>query len=295
MRYKIPQNCPKSDLINAPLPNHGSSYAVISHEFVIDSTLQLLNQNGFKVVKENYRATKDGSIAQGIYYIEPMQYDQEISNETELGLMFAWTNSYNKLVRFQCGIGAYVTVCNNGMVSGEMSFARKHKGSAAADIIMQISMQIGKAKKVFKDLIYAKDSLKGKTLSIKEQSQILGRLFYEKDILDPSHLSAIKTQMNDPSYDYNCPMDNAWTFYNHVTHVFKELHPKKWMANTMSFHEFMMAELFSSNNNEVVVENNISEVIETPQVNISEEAVEVSKEQIVEEIFDDFSKFDFDL
>ena len=61
-------------------------------------------------------------------------------------MMFAWTNSYNKQIRFQCGIGAYVFVCNNGMVAGDMStYARKHTGNADSEAFNQIMSQIKNA------------------------------------------------------------------------------------------------------------------------------------------------------
>ena len=51
--------------------------------------------------------------------------------------------------------------------------------------------------------------------------------------------------MKDPSYNYNADLNNAWTFYNHVTHSFKKSHPRTWMSDQVKFHEFMTAELLS--------------------------------------------------
>ena len=51
--------------------------------------------------------------------------------------------------------------------------------------------------------------------------------------------------MKDPSYNYNADLNNAWTFYNHVTHSFKKSHPRTWMSDQIKFHEFMTAELLS--------------------------------------------------
>jgi hypothetical protein len=51
--------------------------------------------------------------------------------------------------------------------------------------------------------------------------------------------------MKDPSYHYSADLNNAWTFYNHVTHSFKKSHPRTWMSDQVKFHEFMTAELLS--------------------------------------------------
>ena len=132
-------NVEKSYVLNAELPNHGDSYTVISHKYVIDTTKQMLVSSGFIITKEYYRANNKGQVAQGIYHIRPMNVE---STDPDLGMMFAWTNSYDKSIRFQCAIGAYVMACSNGMVCGELNYARKHTGSADQEIRSQISRYV---------------------------------------------------------------------------------------------------------------------------------------------------------
>jgi hypothetical protein len=118
------QNTTKANIINVPLPNHGASYTVISHQFVIDYAHQALANAGFGIVEEEYRCTADGQIAQGVYKLS-------FNNDPELSMMFAWTNSYNKQVKFKCVIGAYINQTGSVMISGDMgSWVRKHMGTA---------------------------------------------------------------------------------------------------------------------------------------------------------------------
>ena len=155
MGYKKPSETTKMHLTSAPLPNHGKSYTVISHQQVIDNTVQMLNDSGFTIEKEIYRANGNAQVAQGIFHIKPNTTDPQIAEEAELGMMFAWTNSYDKSVRFQCAIGGYVQVCYNGMVCGDMmTFARKHTGSADQEIKMQISNQIKKKPSFHKSITW---------------------------------------------------------------------------------------------------------------------------------------------
>ena len=56
-------------LENQPLPNHGKSYTVVSHREVIENTKQLLENSGFTIRKEIYRANTNAQVAQGIYHI----------------------------------------------------------------------------------------------------------------------------------------------------------------------------------------------------------------------------------
>jgi len=242
MGYKKPTNVTQKQLINFPLPNHGGKYKTVSHKFVLEQTINKLRESNFSITNHIYRASKEGKVAQGILHIRPNAGDYMIDNEDTLGMMFGWSNSYDKSTRFQCAIGAYVTVCSNGMVGGELSFSRKHIGNADYDIINQINKQISSASETFKTLIRDKNDLVQRQVSLKEQSELAGRLFIEEELIKPNQLNIIKSEMNKPSYNYNVSNDTAWAFYNHVTHAMKETHPKTWMQDQKKFHEFMTTE-----------------------------------------------------
>ena len=83
----------RQDLIDVALPNHASTYTVISHKSVMDLSTEALEDAGFSVTAENYRATHDGNIASAIYTLN-------YGDDPELSMMFAWSNSYNKQMRF---------------------------------------------------------------------------------------------------------------------------------------------------------------------------------------------------
>ena len=245
MGYSRPKETTKSYLENAPLPSHGDTYTVIPHRDVIENTLNMLNASGFTVTRELYRANVNANVAQGIYHIIPSNpIDPAVKSETELGMMFAWTNSYDKSTRFQCAIGGYVMVCYNGMVAGDMmSFARKHTGSADYEIRMQISNQIKNAEKYYKRIIDDRNNLRTVTLSVKEQAELLGRLYAQEEILDVNQVVTVKQEMSKPSYDYQADQENAWAFYNHVTHALKKSHPRSWLSDSQKFHDFIVGDL----------------------------------------------------
>jgi len=275
MGYKKPTEVTRALLESASLPNHADSYTVISHKFVMDNTVKLLNDSGFTITKEIYRANQGANVAQGIYYITPTTTDYMINNESELGMMFAWTNSYDKSIRFQCSIGAYVTVCANGMVCGEMNFARKHTGTADLDILSQISSQIKNAEKTFKRILVDRDALKNIVLSKRDQAQLAGRLYYEEELLEPTQLTVIKSEMEKATYNYNVDQENAWAFYNHVTHALKKTHPRTWLSNTKEFHDFMTTEFLSNskfNTNDTIKIADFDVMIDNNHVAVDVEA-----------------------
>jgi hypothetical protein len=230
------QDCTKEYLTSVALPTHAESYTVISHEFIINHTMEQLALHGFSVEKETYRANSDGSIAQGVYYLN-------YTKDPEVGLMFAWSNSYNKLMRFKCAIGGYVFICMNGVVAGDMgSWGRKHLGSADTETVKAIIEQISNADIHFDRIVADKDVMKKITITERKQAELLGILYAEYEILSSEQMSIVKQQMDKPSYDYNCEMNSLWAFYNHVTHALKKAHPRDWMDDQRKLHWFIAIE-----------------------------------------------------
>jgi len=281
MRYKRATETTQVFLENQPLPSHGKSYTVVSHKEVIENTKKLLEDSGFTIRRELYRANMNAQVAQGVYHIYPSRsIDDNIVNENELGMMFAWTNSYDRSKSFQCAIGAYVMVCSNGMMCGDMmNFKRKHTGTAGHDIVMQLSNQIKNGEKHYTRILNDRDSLKNVTLTNREQSELLGRLFADDEIITSSQVSIIKKEMKKPSFNYDCLDDNAWAFYNHVTHSLKVSPPRDWMQDSQNFHDFMMNEVVAKQSvsaksdldwENVVVNSNISEIDTTDLVDIQD-------------------------
>ena len=289
MRYKKATETTQVYLESQPLPNHGKSYTVISHKDVIDNTKILLENSGFTIRKEIYRANMNAQVAQGVYHIYPTKTKNDlINNESELGMMFAWTNSYNKSVRFQCAIGAYVAVCSNGMMCGDMmNFKRKHTGSADHDMVVQLSNQIKNAEKHYVRILNDKEALKKISLTKRQQSELLGRLFIDEEIITSSQISCVRKEIKKPTYDYNCNDDNAWAFYNHVTHSLKLSPPRDWMQDSQNFHDFMMTEVVGSN---LVLNNNdfdwttVSVDHSAPEVNIKDIVIEFDEIEVDENI-----------
>jgi hypothetical protein len=248
------QDCTKAHLISIDLPVHGDSYTVISHESVMNYAYTELANAGFGIVSEEYRATADGQIAQGIYRLN-------YNSDPELSMMFAWTNSYNKQVRFKCGIGAYVNQTGTVMVCGDMgSWARKHTGTADAETIQTIKDQITDATMYYNQLVSDKEVMKGISMNKRRQAQMLGILFAEYQILTTEQASMIRNQMDRPSHVFD-DSNSLWAFYNYVTIALQHSHPKTWMEDQRVLHYFISSV------------NNFSTPQPAPQVQTVVEAV----------------------
>ena len=229
----------KNYLIGAPLPQHGGRYSVIPHGDVIRKVTKSIEQNGFEIERELYRSSMDAQVATGIYHIKS-------SLDNEMSMMFAWVNSYNKTRRFRCAVGSYVSVCMNGMISGDLkSYGRKHMGSADVEYSQVIFDQLSQLSAHHKNLVNDKNAMKEITVSKKRQAELLGQLFINENILTSTQLSEVKQEMENPTFDYGTPDDNLWTLYNHVTHAVKSTHPSLWIDRLRDVHTFFTQEYSS--------------------------------------------------
>jgi len=224
--------CTKAHLVSVALPNHAATYTVISHQSVIDYVYTELATAGFTILDEEFRCTADGQIAQGIHKLS-------FNSDPELSMMFVWTNSYNKQVRFKCGVGAYINLTGTTMVCGDMgNWARKHTGTADEETIKTIQEQIANAHMYYNQLAADKEIMKGITLNKRRQAQMLGILFAEYQILTTEQASLVRSQMDRPSHVF-ADSNSLWAFYSYVTIALQHSHPKTWMEDQRVLHYFM--------------------------------------------------------
>jgi len=224
----------EQDLRKAPLPTHGGRYAVVSHGDVIDNTLNQIAKAGFTIKNTQYRMTTDGQVAQGVYHLD-------YAGDSDMGMMFAWSNSYNKTMRFKCAVGAYVFICSNGVVRGDIgSYSRKHSGTALQDVVDQINYQISHAKEHYDVLLADKQILKDVTLTPRLKGKILGELFANDEILTLTQVGIVKREMDKPTHNYNADVNSAWTMYNHITLALKESHPSTFMKDHQRVHGYFV-------------------------------------------------------
>ena len=230
----------EQDLKNASLPTHGGKYAVVPHGDVIDNVKYKLAAAGFNITDQKYRMTTDGQVAQGIYHLS-------YGTDAQMGMMFAWSNSYNKTMRFKCGVGAYVFVCANGVLRGDIgNYSRKHTGVAYTQVMNEIKEQLSNAQSHYNALVQDRNMLDKIILSPRDKGRILGELFAEDEILTLTQVGIIKREIDKPSHNYNSHVDSAWTMYNHVTLALKESHPTSYMKDHQKLHDWFINKYGSS-------------------------------------------------
>jgi len=227
------QTATKEFIKTCTLPEGSETYTVIPHGFVIDRTIEQLATAGFAIERELYRCAKAGDLAQGVYHLK---YD----GDPEMGMMFAWSNSYDKSRRFKCAIGGYVFCCMNGVISGTMgSWARRHVGEADKDTIKVIEHQIMNAEDYYKQLVSDKANMKEVIVNKRLRAELMGRIYFEHGYLNSEQVNIVKNQFNTPEYDYNADKDSLWTMYNHITYSLRKAHPSYWLDQQRLIHHFL--------------------------------------------------------
>ena len=223
----------KDFLINATLPQETETYTVISHEFIINKTAEVLTRNNFSVLNEFYRSNEIGSVANGIYHLN-------CDKDPDLGMMFAWSNSYDKSLRFRCTIGGYVHLSNNRVISNEVgAWGRKHTGSADDETANTIEGQITNAEEFFKQLIHEKNAMKSILVPNKVRAELTGCMYFVNELLTSEQLAIVKAEYKKPSFDYGVEPTSLWAMYNAILTSLQKAHPKTWMEQQRLIHYFL--------------------------------------------------------
>lgn len=222
---------------SVPPPVHGLRYTPIPHGTIIDNTRLCLLNEGFTINQELYKCSLDGQIAQGTYHLN-------YGTDPDMGLMFAWSNSYNKQMRFKCAVGAHVFICMNGVVSGDLgNYKRKHTGSALIEVINNIKDQVSQAKVYYANLVADKEMLKQISLTRSKQGEVIGRLLIEQEILTLTQVGIVQREIQKPTNIYSADVNSAWDLYNHVTLSLKDSHPLNYLSDHQKVHNFFVNEL----------------------------------------------------
>jgi hypothetical protein len=225
----------KGILLNAELPQQTRTYKPISHQQLMDLTLESIYQAGFELDQETYSGAKDGQIGNGRYTIKNIA-------DSEMQLQIGWQNSYDKSLSLKFAIGTRIFICQNGCVSGDFgTFKKKHKGDVQEFAPSAITEYIKRSGDVFTKMQKDRENMKQIEVSKRTSAELIGRMYLEEEIIQNTQLNIIKREMDNPSFDYGAT-GSMWELYNHTTLAMKELHPSLWMNSHMKAHSFFVNE-----------------------------------------------------
>ncbi len=219
------------DLKAVPVPEQTASYKPVSHESLVDLTLEASDKNGFMLRKENYFAAEGGKIVTAYY-------DFNFGDDPEIGLRIAFQNSYNKKVSLKYAIGINVFVCENGAFSGDMgAFKKKHVGEVQTVTPSSVHEYFQKAGDNYSLMLLNKKFLRKIELNKKAAAAIVGDMYFNKGLLKETQIAEVKRQMEKPTFDYKAA-GTAWELYNHITHALKTVHPTDYIDSHIAVNDY---------------------------------------------------------
>jgi len=224
----------ESYLRNVALPQATKSYTPIAHGDIIDEVRTALKSEGFIISSELYKAEQNGEVAAGFMEISDKSLD------TDMAMTFNWTNSYNKMLRFSCGIGGLIYDNNVPFVSrdAQVNWARKHTGTAKAESTNVINQMINQAVHHFSKIVDMKDRFKAIAIDREEYAKLMGFLFFDKSILGIEQSTQIRNEYNNPSFDYS-GKGTLWEVYKMIMFGVKEQSPKTWYKQQIEINTFI--------------------------------------------------------
>jgi hypothetical protein len=216
------------DLRMVSLPQETRSYTPVPHGTFVDIVKEHADKEGFRFMREDYKAARGGDLMSGKLIF--------IGDEPGINMQIGIANSYDKSRVAMVGLGAEVFICLNGCLSGEYEMRRKHTTNVWRDLEEMISGSIKMLHDNYRMIIHQKDILEQVECNKRAQAELLGRIFVEEEIVTPTMANIIRKEIIGST---KFPQDNAWSFYNHVTHALKESHPIEYIDRHVDFHQFM--------------------------------------------------------
>jgi len=235
METKTSYTSARETLLQAELPQETKTYKPISHQQLMDLTLESIHNAGFQLGVETYSSARNGNVANGRYTIKDIA-------DSEMELQIGWQNSYDRSMSLKFAIGTRIMICSNGSVSGDYgAFRKKHVGTVQEFTPSAITEYIKSAGDAFRRMQEERDAMKNVEITRKTKAELIGRMIIEEQFIQSTQLNIIEKELKHPSHDYGAP-DSLWELYNFTTFAMKEIHPSLWMQNHQAAHKFFVNE-----------------------------------------------------
>ena len=188
---------------------------------------EILGPKGFSLNGAQYTVSADMG---KLYMAQAFDHD----DREDLKLMVAGRNSTDKSMMAAVAVGAQVTICTNGIISGEISVMRKHTGDVFRYLEDNLILSFHRATAGWNDLQADIEKFKETPLDDREAYRIIGEMWGD-NILLPNHLNKVRKHWHE---DDDFADKSLWSLYNAATEAFKGLPPQKIMQSHLALHTF---------------------------------------------------------
>jgi len=216
----------------ALVPARTETYSPVSHTQVLDAVNSNLVTNNLNIIGRRMYLNGFGTKMVGF-----MDIETEIGKQHGLKMMLGYRNSYDKSMSVAFVTGATVWICGNGLIGGDvLTFKRKHTGNVLEEMNERIQIGVDRMREDFGRLNLEVNVLKEFSLTPRQKAEVLGVMYFERNLVTPTQLSVIKGELTGSEHFKE---DNAWSLYNNVTESLKKSHPVDMINDHIKVHDFM--------------------------------------------------------
>ena len=217
MPTRLQTLCTENMLRNVLPPRRTTTYTPVDNNLIFDKLHEQLDKYGLVVKQSDLTMSPNGKRFIGLFDIE--------SNDIELGYRIGFKNSYDGSMAFGMGIGSVVWLCSNGMVHGELTERRIHRGNADSDVEEMIKRGLDEYQERHDENLRTRENLKTIYCDTDEICKIVGKLCID-NVLNGNELNRLKKEITSSKLFINTTESPdgimAWDLYNHVTETLKQ-------------------------------------------------------------------------
>lgn len=237
MPTRLSTSCTEEMLRSVELPTRTVSYTPVPNDLIFDILHEQLNKYDLHVKQSDLTMSPNGNRFIGLFDIE--------SNDLELGYRVGFKNSYDGSMAFGMGVGSVVWLCSNGMVHGEISNKKIHRGNADKEVEEMIKISLEEYQQKHDENHRVKEILKEIKCVNEDVFKIMGEVCYN-GIMNGNELNRFKKEIVSSELFQNMT-DNpdgimAWDLYNHGTEVLKKASYNSYFEKHNELHKLFVNE-----------------------------------------------------
>ena len=214
------------------MPEPTRTYVPVSH---YDLAMNV-GAIGERVIDKELHSKRFGLARKGQHMFATYTFKND---EDEVGMSIGFRNSYDKSMSIGVCVVDKVFVCENLMMTGEVTFMRKHTGNILDELNSLIFNVLYKSDDKFAQLQDDKESMKEIPINNQRAWETMGVLF-GKGIINTPQISIMKKEWKNPSHDA-FDDDSLWSLYNAGTEALKTCSPTRMMSSHIKLHRELTA------------------------------------------------------
>lgn len=215
-----------------PPKGAGSHWQGIQHGELVDTIIDECRLKGWQPGDMAFSLARKGADMVGAVELRMPGLEPPEGMGFNVGIVTS--NARRKSLQLM--VGATVTICHNGLATGQVVVKRKHTG--AFDLSEEIDRGLDDYAKQAAGMAQQVERLRSLTISNAKAAEIIGQAGQE-EIMARGRLWDVAREFMAPSHDHG--LGTGWTLLNAFTLVAKQSPPSQQMQSMNRFRQLVLA------------------------------------------------------